>query len=50
VTGVLARLDDQRSEQGGDFVAGQRNLIGWRRVAGVLGRGGGGEERQGEHG
>jgi hypothetical protein len=49
VPGVSYRVDDQRGEQRGDFVAGERDLIGWWR-AGVLDGGGDRQERQGEHG
>ena len=49
VPGVVGWLDDQRVEQRGDLVAGQRDLIGCWRTAGVLGGGGDGEEGQGEH-
>jgi hypothetical protein len=27
---VLGWVDDQCAEEGGDFVAGQRDLIGWK--------------------
>src|SRR6266704_3102598 len=50
VPGVFHRLDDQRAEERGDFVAGQCDLPGGRRVVSVLGGGGDGEERGGEHG
>ena len=50
VPGVFHRIDDQRAEERDDFVAGQRDLTGWRRAAGVLGSGGDGEERKGQHG
>jgi hypothetical protein len=49
VRGACHWLDDQRAEQCGDLVAGERDLTGWRRM-GVLGGGGDGQERQGEHG
>ena len=49
VRGSCHWLDDQRAEQRGDLVAGERDLVVWRR-AGVLGGGGDGEEGQGEHG
>ena len=50
VPGVFHRLDDQRAEERGDFVAGQWDLPGGPRVVSVLGGGGDGEERGGEHG
>jgi hypothetical protein len=40
VPAISYRFDDQRAEEAGDFVAGQRDLPGWWRVAGVLGGGG----------
>jgi len=46
---ICDRFDDQGAEQGGDLVAGERDLTGGRR-AGVLDGGGDGEESQGEHG
>jgi hypothetical protein len=49
VRGACQGLDDQRAEQCGDLVAGERDLAGWRGM-GVLGGGGDGQERQGEHG
>jgi hypothetical protein len=49
VPGAAGWLDDQSAEQGGDLVAGQRDLIFWWR-AGMLGGGRDGEERQREHG
>ena len=48
--GTQRRLDDHRAEEAGDLVAGQRDLPGRCWVAGVLGAGGNGQERQGEHG
>jgi len=50
VRGACHWLDDQRAEQGGDLVASERDLVLWRRGAGVFGGGGDGEEGQGEHG
>jgi hypothetical protein len=47
--GILRWLDEQGSEQSGDFVAGEQALPGWCPVAGVLGGGGDGEKRGGEH-
>jgi hypothetical protein len=50
VPGVLRGLEDERGEQVADLVAGERDLaVGWR-AAGVLGGGGDGQERGGEHG
>ena len=48
--GIAGWLDDERAEQRGDFVAGERDLISWGRMIGMLGGGGDGEEGQGEHG
>ena len=42
--------DDQGGEEVADLVAGQRDLAVGRRAAGVLGGGGDGQERGGEHG
>jgi len=39
-------LDDQRAEQRGDLVAGERDVTSWRRV-GVLGGGGDGQDLYG---
>ena len=49
VRGACHWLDDQRAEQCGDLVAGERDLAGWRGMV-VLGGGGDGQEGQGEHG
>src|SRR2546430_14545827 len=49
VRGACHWLDDQRAEQRGDLVAGERDLVSWRGMV-VLGGGGDGQERQGEHG
>ena len=50
VPGVAHWLDDQLGEQGGDLVAGERDLPGGCWTAGVLGGGGDGEEGEREHG
>jgi hypothetical protein len=50
VPGAVGWLSDQRAEQRGDLVAGQRDLAGCWQAPGVLGGGGDGEEGQGEHG
>ena len=53
VPGVFRRVDDQHGEQRGDLVAGEWDLVTWRRAwrrAGVLGGSGDGEEDEGEHG
>ena len=42
VPGIFDRVDDQRAEQRGDLVAGERDLVVWRR-GGVLGGGGDGQ-------
>ena len=49
VPGISGRLDDQRAEERGDLVAGQRDLPSRWRV-GVLGGGDDGEECKSEHG
>ena len=47
VRGACHWLDDQRAEQGGDLVAGERDLVIWRRGAGVFGGGGDGQDLYG---
>jgi hypothetical protein len=42
VPSIVHRVDDQGAEQRGDLVAGERDLVVWRR-GGVLGGGGDGQ-------